>query len=525
MREAISRTIGKPSGFQPKGTPYTFADFEAGMPPPLSWDCADAVEEGWTKRQLDAFMVATVRPWTPPKKPAEKVEDKRELAAEPSMPLATDGAGSPAFWADQFVTNADGKVLPNVTRNWTLLLENHDQTHGMLALDEFSGETMLMRRPPWDHARGAWVPRPIRNVDLAEVVDWLESNRMTPKVSNIAPVIDKVAARNPYHPVRGYFHSLPKWDGVKRLDTFLSYYLGAEDTPLNRGIGRKWLCAVAWRVFEPGCKFDSVLVLQGAQGIGKSAFGKALVPIPKWVSESVTIGDRAREVIENTSGVLIVELAELAGKSNKEVEAIKKFITITEDKARGAYKHKVEAVPRQFVFYATTNQDEFLTDTTGNRRWWPVTPAGIDLDAICADRDQLWAEVMNVYRSERLWLDDPELQAELDELNKGKTDYGPTFEIIRDLIPQGDMLVPPDELRRLLAGGSDDPSRLHTGWRAGLHKALVGLGFEANAEVVRKGKAVTRAYIRGDKANARWARYSNGRIEFEDMPRRSEDEF
>lgn len=517
---------------QPKGTPYSFADFEAGKLPPLSWDCADAVDEGWSKADLDAFMVATVRPWTPPQKPAKKDEGARETAPAPpagDMPAAVPQERSPiepvGDWAHQFVMNAEGKILPNITRNWTLMLENHRDTQGMLALDEFSGETMLMRRPPWDHARGPWVPRPIRNVELAEAVDWLEGRMMTPKVSSIGPVIDKVAARNPYHPVRGYFQSLPKWDRVGRLDTFLSYYLGAEDTPLNRAIGRKWLCAVAWRVFEPGCKFDSVLVLQGAQGIGKSAFGKALVPMPSWVSEGVNVGDKAREVIENTRGILIVELAELAGKSSKEVEAIKKFITVTEDKARGAYKHKVDTVPRQFVFYATTNQDEFLTDTTGNRRWWPVTPVNIDLDAIRTDRDQLWAEVMSVYRGERLWLDDLDLQAQLDELNKGKTDYGPTYEIIRDLVAEGDMLLPPDEIRRLLAGGSDDPSRLHTGWRAGLHKALVGLGFGANAEVLRRGMSTTRAYIRGEKAAARWAKYSNGRIEFEDAIKQPESEF
>jgi hypothetical protein len=197
------------------------------------------------------------------------------------------------------------------------------------------------------------------------------------------------------------------------------------------------------------------------------------------------------------------------------VEAIKKFITVREDTARGAYKQRVEAVPRQFVFYATTNADEFLTDTTGNRRWWPVKPTSIDIEAIRADRDQIWAEVMTIYKHEPLWLEDEALQAELEALHKGVTDFGPTYEIIRDLIPAGNMMVPCADIRRLLTGGSADASRLPAGWRANLHRALVGLGFEPQAVVSNRGRDSVRAYIRGDISGKPWARWEDGRIAFE----------
>lgn len=417
-------------------------------------------------------------------------------------------------WQAGIITNAEGRILTGVTLNWTLFLENLPETAGMLAYDEFANETMFIKRPPWDHSRGTWAPRPVKDVDLSEVVEWLERLHLRPKVASVAPVIDMIAARNPYHPVKNYFASLPEWDGKNRIDTFLPHYLGVEDTPLTRAIGRKWLCAVPWRVYQPGCKFDHVLVLQGAQGLGKSEFGKALVPIAEWVSEGVSVADRSREVIENTGGVLIVELAELAGKSNKEVEAVKKFVTITRDTARGAYKRKTDTIPRQFVFYATTNREEFLTDTTGNRRWWPVFPARIDLDGIRADRDQIWAEILEVYRNEALWLDSPELQVALDELNKTKTDYGSTYELICDVIPDGDMLLPTKEVLKLLTGGQDT-TRLAPQWRTHLHSALTGLGFVTPAKIVRRNNDVFRAYVRGDADKARWAYYSDGRILFE----------
>jgi predicted P-loop ATPase len=505
-----------------KNRPYRFADWKAGTLYEDGWDAADAVDDEWSKEELDDFMRATVRPWEPPKEEAGKMEDaRRSTGSDPipdprEFPAIQEPAkcGDP-YWQNSLLFNPDGKLLPNVTKNWTLFLEHDTETAGMLALDEFSGETMLVQRPPWDVRRGQWEPRPINDGDLSEAVEWLEERRMTPKVSNIAPVIDKIAARHPFHPVRGYFSSLPKWDGTKRLDTFLTYYLGADDTPLNRAIGRKWLCAVVRRVFVPGCKFDHVLVLQGAQGMGKSEFGKALVPVPTWISESVNVGDRSREVIENTRGVLIVELAELAGKSTKEIEAIKKFITVTKDKARGAYMRKVQEVPRQFVFYATTNNDQFLTDTTGNRRWWPIVPARIDLKAIRYDRDQIWAEALTIYDTENLWLDTPNLEAELDLLNKDKVDYGPFYDVIADALPEEVSALPLAELRRLLSGGSDDVTKLPYGWQTNVRRAMVGLGFDPKTKVIRRGHKTARAFTKDAYDPEKCGRYSNGRIELD----------
>lgn len=431
----------------------------------------------------------------------------------------------PRDWLAMLKTNDKGNPLPGLTLNWTVMLEHHPDACGLLALDEFSGQTMLLRRPPWDLRQGDWKPRAVGNNDLAEAVEWLEGFGLTPKVFNINPIIDKVAGRHPYHPVKGWLTSLPAWDGMRRVDTFLTYYLGAEDTRLNRAFARKWLSALARRVFEPGCQFDHVLTLQGRQGLGKSSFGRALVPVEEWVTDGVTVGESAREVIENTRGRWLVELAELAGRSNREIETIRKFITVRVDTARGAYQQRPDDVPRQFVFYATTNADEFLTDTTGNRRWWPIKPTAIDIAAIRTDRAQVWAEVMTIYEHETLWLDDPALRADLETLHQGVMDFGPIYEIIRDLIPDGDMMVPCADVRKLLTGGSEDASRLPTGWRGNLQRALAGMGFEPGSKPVNRCGRSIRVYRRGDGDAQPWARWADSRIEFERHPRKRDASF
>lgn len=512
---------------------------------PKGWDSADAVAEGIGKEGVDAIMKACVSATlpdfpapvdpAPKKKKPEKAKDKQEAPAvnnEPSEPAAPAGespAAVPAttgvdddgvFWADKMVMGEKGPK-PGVTKNWTLILENRAETEGMLAYDRFREEAMFVLPPPWEMATASFKPRPIKQNDLAECVEFLEGHGMTPKVSNISDVLDKIAERAPYHPVRNYFNDLPKWDGTPRVDNFLTDYLGAEDNRLNRAISRKWLCAIVSRIFVPGIKFDTCLVLQGKQGLGKSQFGRALSPLGEWVTDAVTVGDKAREVIENTRGVMIVELAELAGKSTKEINAVKSFISVQSDSARGAYRRKADVVLRQFVFYATTNDDEYLNDPTGNRRWWSVKPTHIDLEAIRADRDQLWAEVMTMYKTEKLWLDDEELQRDLDALNKTKTDNGPAYDQLLSKIPEGDMIVSVGAVNDAFTGGSHDGTRLSGAWGSHVKRALIAMGFDGQPKLMRRGKIVQRYYVRGDIGSRAFAKYDSAThsIVFEEEPK------
>lgn len=212
-----------------------------------------------------------------------------------------------------------------------------------------------------------------------------------PEPKHTRDAIRILALQNSFDPVREYLDEL-KWDGVLRLDTWLSQYLGAEDDDLTRAIGRAVLIAGVRRVRSPGCKFDFVLVLEGAQGRGKSTALKILAGGEDFFSDEILIGESYKEQQELLRGKWIVEMPELAGLNSAEVRRVKQFISKTHDRARGAWQRSVEEIPRRCILIGTTNDAQYLRDATGNRRFWPVVTGKIDLAGLREVRDQLWAE-------------------------------------------------------------------------------------------------------------------------------------
>lgn len=208
----------------------------------------------------------------------------------------------------------------------------------------------------------------------------------------------ELCVRGSFDPLRDHLNALPAWDGVQRLDSWLCRYLGVAESPYAREAGATWLVAAMARAFEPGTKFDHMLVLVGEQGRGKSSALRILAG--EFFTDANFLGAQdAREVLEATEGAWIVECAELAGMRRKDVETLKHEITKEEDRGRPAYARTVVSVKRRFVLAGTTNSGRFLHDETGNRRFWPVEVSGIDLSALRADRDQLLAEALARYRS------------------------------------------------------------------------------------------------------------------------------
>lgn len=212
--------------------------------------------------------------------------------------------------------------------------------------------------------------------------------------------LSNISLEHKYHPVIKYLDGLT-YDGVKRIDTWLSKYMGVADSPYTRAVGRIHLIAAVRRVKQPGCKYDTMLVFVGEiQGQGKSSACGTLAKKPEWFAESLSLDSDPKKLIESISRKWIIECAEMVGYSAAAVAAVKGLVSRATDTARLAYARLPVDVPRQSVFFGSTNNTRFLHDSTGSRRFWPVDVIGrVDNKVLSNDVDQLWAEAVIAERS------------------------------------------------------------------------------------------------------------------------------
>lgn len=269
--------------------------------------------------------------------------------------------------------------------NLRRILTHDEEWAGRIYYDELYREVRLDGEVPGDTAGfevAAWISREYELDFPATKVDR---------------AIDAVGMQMQIHPVADYLCSLT-WDGVPRIETWLTTYAGVEDTPLHRAYGRRWLMQCVMRALVPGCQADSALIFQSeAQGLKKSTLLRLLGR--EWFSESpINIGDEQSQGMA-LRGVWIAELAEMASVRKKDQEAVKQFLTIKEDRYRAPYGRRVLKHPRTCVFCGTTNPAQILVDPTGSRRFWVVAVQGVEdgklaMNAMVRDRDQLWAECM-----------------------------------------------------------------------------------------------------------------------------------
>lgn len=287
---------------------------------------------------------------------------------------------------------------------------------GVFGYDEFAQCEMVLghlpnpERPNY-RSNEPFAPRPLLDSDVTQTRLWLQRHGGMPsaKSSDVQDAIGWRARCNPFHPVRDWVGGL-EWDGVPRLHSWLADHLGARaDVPAEleglylSEVGTRFMIGAVARVFEPGCKLDTVLVLEGEQGIGKSSVVRALVPNGDWHSETPPeLG--TKDAALHLQGKWVIELSELASVNRAGQEHVKSFVTATVDKFRRPYGRKDESYPRQCVFVGTTNAQEFLRDDTGGRRFLPVRMTKpFDRRAFLAVRDQLWAEAKAAYQKGERW--------------------------------------------------------------------------------------------------------------------------
>ena len=306
-------------------------------------------------------------------------------------------------WQARLELDKAGNVK-NTLRNLTLILEN-DPNLKPLVFNQLLDGMEIKGDVPWKHPSKFW-----RDADDAQLISYVDTHYGTFSARNYDIAVTKVSDDRSYHPIREFIANLPAWDGVERVDTLLIDYLAAEDTPYVRAVTRKTLCAAIKRVLVPGSKFDSMLVLNGPQGVGKSTLIAKLAG--EWFSDSLNLSDtKDKTAAEKLQGYWILEIGELAGLRKAEVETLRSFLSRQNDIYRAAFGKRATPHLRQCVFFGTTNAESgYLRDTTGNRRFWPVkTPGGGAKhfwELAEEDIHQIWAEVLvYVEQGEKLYLD------------------------------------------------------------------------------------------------------------------------
>lgn len=329
---------------------------------------------------------------------------------------------------------------------------------------------------------------------LEERYDMLRVSEQT----LMASVID-VARGDEFDPVLEYFEGL-EWDGTPRLADWLTDYCNAQELasdPSNNNLvkvySHKWLTSIVARAYEPGCKVDTMLVLMGDQGASKSTLLRVLAPCGSYAPVQVDPSDK--DSILRASRFAIVEWPELAGASKREQEALKDYFSLNEDRVRPPYARGDLRIPRRTVFAATTNEDDFLRDPTGSRRYWPVKVGSIDIEGIKAVKDQLWAEAVDRYKhltktdADHKWWLTPEQDAERERQALHFTSDDPFEASVWEClcINQGQVTV--DEvLDHLEVKPSDRPRVIRA-----VRTTLKRLG--AKSKAVREGGRITRKWV------------------------------
>ena len=315
----------------------------------------------------------------------------------------------PAVW-DVLVRRPDkyseGRVVSpgaplGTVSNVSKVLQLDTRWSGRVRLNMLTERVELDGEPVQDHH------------EIALVVWLTDTYRLTAGEPTVHSATVHVGHATPYHPIREYLARLT-WDGQERLETWLTAYMGAEDTPLIREMGKRFLMAAVARAMEPGCKVDNVLILQGCQGTLKSTALRALFGAA-WYSDTPPDLRNLRDAAAQLQGLWCLEWAELDNMSRREATTIKAFISTQVDRFRPAYGRNVVERKRTAVITGSTNELEYLKDSTGERRFWPVLVGRVDVEGIRQTRDQLWAEAHAWYREDRRWWRCPEMEAALQQ--------------------------------------------------------------------------------------------------------------
>lgn len=349
-------------------------------------------------------------------------------------------------WMAQLEVSSTTGFPTKTTDNVLIILENDPLLKNKIVYEEFSNRVYALGALPWesDPTQRIWTDN-----DDAGLRHYLEKVYHITGEKRIFDACSLSCHRHSFNAVKNYLDALPAWDGVPRLDTLFCDYLGAEDNGYVRAAARKSLTAAVARVMSPGIKYDTMPILAGRQGLGKSTLLRMLGG--QWFSDSLAAFE-GKEACEMIQGVWINEVGELNGLNRAETNAVKQFLSKVEDIFREPYGRRTTAYPRRCVFFGTTNEAEFLRDKTGNRRFWPidcgVKPA---VKSVFTDLPlevpQIWAEALTAWQlGEPLYLEGEALKIS-EKAQEEHSEQSAKDGIIREFVSRE---IPPDWDKRTI---------------------------------------------------------------------------
>ena len=391
------------------------------LPPPGTlkngWDIADMVfDADWAPDEVRAHIRTHER----------LIEHKAsptmtELAQHADIPHAGDHIDF--NWESALTRTDKGVVEPNLA-NAYLILKNDSRWDGVLAFDEFSSQILKLKPPPWPGGcHGPWT-----DADASQALVWLQRTwRLRISHSKTADEAARMVARDRrIHQIQDFLNALPPWDGVPRLEHMLPAVFGAESNPYTQTLGKCWLVSAVARVFEPGCKVDEMIILEGGQGIGKSTAIRELFGA-RWYLETSEPPSH-KDFYIALQGHWVTEIGEMQSFGKAERNQVKMTITRRDDKFREPYDRYATPHPRQCVFVGTTNDDSYLSDPTGARRFLPVRCNSINNESVTRLRLLYWAEALHLYRQGFQYWIYPKDLAKTEQENRYQAD--PWEEII-----------------------------------------------------------------------------------------------
>lgn len=328
-----------------------------------------------------------------------KLEDRPNPRSAPPPP-PSDESESDHSWQSKLLTTATGKIL-KVPDNIVIILEHDPRWVGKVRLDTFAQKISIRDAPWFDHQRPATEHQYWDDKDTTRMQGWLvREYYLNFPIADINRSLAITAERHAHSTAKDWMETL-EWDQVNRLGSWAINYLSVPDSPYVRAVSRWWLISAVARIYEPGCKVDHVLILEGTQGAAKSSALKILAS-PGWFNDTpFDIGNK--DAYMAIQGKLIVEMPELDSLKRADADRAKAFFSSSVDHYRPPYAERVVGVQRQCVFAGTTNNHDMLKDDTGNRRYWPIRCGSVDLGGLREVRDQIWAEAIDAYKNGAAW--------------------------------------------------------------------------------------------------------------------------